>query len=68
MIRQATFPLLFILSPSLQADPAVAIERKVRRAALRREPVLLGTVAAPYEPAREASPCWSLPASGLPKV
>jgi DNA repair photolyase len=60
MIRQATFPLHFVLSPSLQADPAVAIERKVRRAALRREPVLLGTVAAPYEPAREASPLTAL--------
>jgi len=60
MMRQATFPLLFVLSPNLQADPAVAIERKVRRAAVRREPVLLGTVAAPYEPARETSPLAAL--------
>ncbi len=59
-MRQATFPLLFVLSPNLQADPAVAIERRVRRAAVRREPVLLGTVAAPYEPAREASPLAAL--------
>jgi DNA repair photolyase len=55
MMRQATFPLLFVLSPNLQADPAAAIERRVRRAALRRAPVLLGTLENPYEPAREAS-------------
>jgi len=54
MIRQATLPLLFVLSPSLQADPAEAIERRVRRAAVRREPVVLGTAAAPYEPVRES--------------
>jgi DNA repair photolyase len=60
MMRQATFPLLFVLSPNLQADPAVAIERRVRRAAVRREPVLLGTVAAPYEPVRENSPLAAL--------
>jgi DNA repair photolyase len=67
MMRQATFPLLFVLSPNLQADPAVAverIERKIRRAALRREPVLLGTVDAPYEPAREASPLAALRSVG----
>jgi DNA repair photolyase len=54
MIRQATFPLLFVLSPSLRSDPAEAIargqERSVKRAALRRAPVVLGTAAAPYEP------------------
>jgi DNA repair photolyase len=54
MIRQATFPLLFVLSPSLRSDPAEAIargqERSVRRAALRRAPIVLGTAAAPYEP------------------
>lgn len=60
MIRQATLPLLFVLAPSLQSDPAEAIERRVRRAALRREPVVLGTAAAPYEPAREASPLGTL--------
>jgi DNA repair photolyase len=61
MIRQATLPLLFVLSPSLQTDPAVAIERRVRRAALRREPVVLGTAAAPYEPpARGESPLRAL--------
>jgi DNA repair photolyase len=60
MIRQATLPLLFVLSPSFQADPAEAIERRVRRAAVRREPVVLGTAAAPYEPVREASPLRAL--------
>src|SRR6185503_11542578 len=54
MIRQATFPLLFVLSPSLRSDPAEAIargqDRSVKRAALRRAPVVLGTAAAPYEP------------------
>jgi DNA repair photolyase len=60
MIRQATLPLLFVLSPSFQADPAEAVERRVRRAAVRREPVVLGTAAAPYEPVREASPLRTL--------
>jgi DNA repair photolyase len=60
MIRQATLPLLFVLAPNLQADPAEAIERKVRRSAVRREPVVLGTAAAPYEPLREASPLRTL--------
>lgn len=61
MIRQATLPLLFVLSPTLQSDPAEAIERRVRRAALRQEPVVLGTVAAPYDPpARGESPLKAL--------
>jgi DNA repair photolyase len=61
MIRQATFPLLFVLSPGFQSDPAQAIERRVHRAALRREPVVLGTAAAPYEPAgRGESPLRQL--------
>ena len=61
MIRQATLPLLFVLSPSLQSDPAEKIERQVRRAALRREPVVMGTAAVPYEPSgRGESPLRSL--------
>jgi DNA repair photolyase len=58
MIRQATLPLLFALAPVLHPDPEATLDRKLRRAILRREPVSLGTVAAPYEPAagREASP------------
>jgi DNA repair photolyase len=65
MIRQATFPLLFVLSPSFQSDPAQAIERRVHRAALRREPVVLGTAAAPYEPAgRGESPLRQLLPAG----
>src|ERR1700712_2361729 len=58
MIRQATFPILFVLSPSLRSDPAEAIargqerrlERSIKRAVLRRAPVVLGTAAVPYEP------------------
>jgi DNA repair photolyase len=67
MMRQATFPLLFALSPNLQADPAAAIERterKIRRAAVRREPIFLGTVDAPYEPARDTSPLAVLRSAG----
>jgi DNA repair photolyase len=61
MIRQATLPLLFVLSPNLQADPVEMMERRVRRAALRREPVVLGTAAAPWEPpARGESPLRAL--------
>jgi DNA repair photolyase len=61
MIRQATLPLLFVLSPNLQIDPVEAMERRVRRAALRREPVVLGTADAPYEPpARGESPLRTL--------
>jgi len=66
MIRQATFPLLFVLSPSLRSDPAEAIarsqERSVKRAALRRAPIVLGTAAVPYEPSRngEESPLRQL--------
>ena len=51
MIRQATLPLLFVLSPTLQPDPGASLARRLRRAALRRQPVVVGTVAAPYEPA-----------------
>jgi DNA repair photolyase len=66
MIRQATFPLLFVLSPSLRSDPAEAIargqERSVKRAAFRRAPIVLGTAAAPYEPSSrgEESPLRQL--------
>ncbi len=59
MFNQATLPLLFVLSPSLQPDPGAALERRLRRAALRREPIALGTAAHPYEPAagrREENP------------
>jgi DNA repair photolyase len=63
MIRQATLPLLFVLSPALHPDPAAALERKLRKAVLRREPISLGTVADPYEPLggrREDSPLRTL--------
>ena len=63
MIRQATLPLLFVLAPSLHPDPEGALERRLRKAALRREPISLGTPAVPYEPAvgrREESPLRTL--------
>lgn len=62
MIRQATLPLLFALAPVLHPDPEAALERKLRKAVLRREPISLGTLAAPYEPAagREAGPLEAL--------
>jgi DNA repair photolyase len=50
MSRQATLPLLFALSPALQPGPEAALARRLRRAALRREPIALGTAAVPYEP------------------
>ena len=63
MIPQATFPLLFVLAPALHPDLEGALERRLRKAALRREPISLGTPAAPYEPAvgrREESPLRTL--------
>jgi DNA repair photolyase len=50
MLRQATLPLLFVLSPALQPDPGAALARRLRKAVLRRQPILLGTRSAPYEP------------------
>jgi len=49
MIQQATFPL-FVLAPAVQPDPAEALARRLRKAALRRERITLGTAAQPYEP------------------
>jgi DNA repair photolyase len=51
MIPQVTLPFLILLSPSLHSDSEAALERRLRKAVLRREPVSLGTPAAPYEPA-----------------
>jgi DNA repair photolyase len=51
MLNQATLPLLFVLSPTLQPDRGEALERRLRKAVRRREPVVLGTAAEPYEPA-----------------
>src|SRR4030095_1098676 len=56
MIRQATFPLLFVLSPTLRSDPATALERKLRKSLIRRGPIAVGTPAAPDEPRRAESP------------
>lgn len=57
MIPQIALPFLFVLSPALHPDSEAALERRLRKAVLRREPVSLGTIAVPYEPAagREAS-------------
>jgi DNA repair photolyase len=51
MFQQATLPLLFVLSPALQPDPGAAFARRLRKAALRREPIVVGSAASPYEPA-----------------
>lgn len=51
MIPQIALPFLFVLSPALHPDSEAAQERRLRKAVLRHEPVSLGTVAAPYEPA-----------------
>lgn len=57
MIPQIALPFLFVLSPALHPDSEAALERRLRKAVLRHEPVSIGTAAAPYEPAagREAS-------------
>ncbi|HEX6864584.1 MAG TPA: hypothetical protein VF414_17270, partial [Thermoanaerobaculia bacterium] len=57
MIPQVTLPFLLVLSPALHPDSEAALERRLRKAVLRHEPVTLGTAAVPYEPAagREAS-------------
>ena len=51
MIRQATYPLLFVLSPTLAASPGAALERRLRKAVRRGDPLVIGTPAAPYDPA-----------------
>lgn len=57
MIPQVALPFLFVLSPALHPDSEAALERRLRKAVLRREPVSLGTAVVPYEPAagRDAS-------------
>jgi DNA repair photolyase len=56
MINQATFPLLLALSPAFQADPSAALERRVRKSMLRREPIVAGSLADPYETGSSPSP------------
>lgn len=56
MTHEATFPLLFVLSPALQPDPSAALERRLRRSLLRRGPVEVGSASAPYEPGISGSP------------
>ena len=50
MIRQASLPLIFALSPTLSKEDAV-LERELRRAVAHKGPVVLGSVADPYNPA-----------------
>jgi DNA repair photolyase len=50
MFRQATYPLAFVLSPTLTAPPGAALERQFRKAVRRGEPLVIGTPAAPYDP------------------
>lgn len=51
MFRQATFPLLLALGPSLMPQPGAALGRRLRKAARRGAPLAIGTVAEPYDPA-----------------
>jgi hypothetical protein len=50
MIRQASLPLIFALSPTLSKEEA-ALERELRRAVARKEPIVIGSAADPYDPA-----------------
>lgn len=50
MIRQASLPLIFALSPTLTNEEAV-LERELRRAVARKEPIVIGSAADPYDPA-----------------
>lgn len=50
MIRQATLPLLFTLSPTLPKEEA-ALERQLRRSVARKGPVVVGSATDPYDPA-----------------
>ena len=50
MIRQASLPLIFALSPTLSNEEA-ALERELRRAVARKEPIVIGSAADPYDPA-----------------
>ncbi len=62
MIPQAALPLLFALAPALHPDSEASAGRRLRKAVRRHEPVALGSLTAPYEPAagREAGPLATL--------
>lgn len=53
MFRQATFPLLLALTPGLMPHPGAALGRQLRKAVRRGAPLVLGTVAEPYDPAAD---------------
>jgi DNA repair photolyase len=50
MIRQASLPFLLAFAPVLHSDPELALERRIRRSAQRRDPIAIGSAADPYEP------------------
>lgn len=62
MIPQAALPLLFALAPALHPDSEASAGRRLRKAVRRHEPVSLGSLTAPYEPAagRDAGPLATL--------
>lgn len=51
MFQQATLPLTPLLLPSSWVDPAAALVRRLRRAVLAGDPVIVGSARAPYRPA-----------------
>jgi len=51
MIQQATLPLFPFFAPAQRPDMNPVLERKLRRAALKGEPVAIGSAAVPYVPA-----------------
>ncbi len=48
---QAVLPFLPVLAPAEWPSDAAAFEKKLRKAALRGEPIAIGTVTDPYQPA-----------------
>lgn len=51
MFQQATLPLTPLLLPTSWVDPAAALLRRLRRAVLAGDPVVVGSARAPYRPA-----------------
>ena len=51
MFQQATLPLTPLLLPSSWVDPAAALVRRLQRAVLAGDPVVVGSARAPYRPA-----------------
>ena len=51
MFQQATLPLTPLLLPSSWVDPAAALVRRLERAVIAGDPVVVGSARAPYRPA-----------------